>query len=468
MFIAEPQILLQKAQAAWDGFVNRAVAKYDTLDQKIGDTGSKFEKVSGRIGKAAQITNQLIDTGAKALAKYPELFGETGEAVAKALPDIKEATTQTGEWALAGAAIGSVVPGIGTGMGAIAGATASVALSAWDWYNGTKAAREEAEKVAALQDDEWDKTYKKYLAQQKEQADAQDKFTKDMAESFSKSIREGFEKNAEEREKAKGGFAAIKTELEEIVDLQKEWNDLIEALGEKPQIKEVITGLGRQKSAFDIALGSRSSEVTGDTAPELMGPASQELEDFSLAFDMDAVAQQRQEEYDKAVAQYEDYASMMLSITSELTSQIEENIAQGNGVFEGMGAAAEAGVASVLKQLSKMWGAKAIGELAEGLAALASPITAPTAGAHFASAAAFGAAAAATGFGGAVLAGDARRRGSQGAPDSAPASGLGGDSGTRQLAPIVINFQSTVPPTEREAQEAAAKVSSLLDKGARR
>jgi len=45
---------------------------------------------------------------------------------------------------------------------------------------------------------------------------------------------------------------------------------------------------------------------------------------------------------------------------------------------------------------------------------------------------------------------------------------MGGDSGTQQLGTIVVNFNSTVPATEREAQEAAAKLGAIMDKGARK
>jgi hypothetical protein len=44
------------------------------------------------------------------------------------------------------------------------------------------------------------------------------------------------------------------------------------------------------------------------------------------------------------------------------------------------------------------------------------------------------------------------------------ASGVtGSDSGTRDLRPIVINFDSTVPATEREAQEVADKLQGILN-----
>ncbi len=469
MFIAEPQILLDRAQKSWDGFVKGAVAKYDELDKKISSTGQSFEKISGRIGKATQVSNQLLGAGEKLLAKYPGHLGEYEEGIKKALPSLKETAAQTGEWALAGATIGSVIPGVGTAVGAMVGATASIALSVWDWASGTSEAADETERAAKAQDDVYKAALKRWELIKKERDDKYAETAKDLASAFSAGLKEaGF--GAEKVEKSLGN---TRVELEKVVDAQQEWNDLIDALGEKPQVKEVITGLGRQKSAFDVALGSRSSEITQDTAPELMGPASVQMEDFDAGFDIDQHEKDLKEKFDKDIALYQDYASTITAITSALTDQLAENIATGDNLFAHMGEAAVAGVAQVLKQLSKMWGAEALGELAQGIAALANPaaaaLTGETAAGHFAAAAAYGAAAAATGVGGALLGGAAKRHNTaRNAPDSAPASGMGGDSGTKQLATIVVNFSSTVPATEREAQEAAAKVNSLLDKGARK
>lgn len=476
MFIAEPQILLEKAQKAWDGFVKGAVAKYDTLDDKISKTGQSFEKVSGRIGKVSQVTNQLLDTGAKILAKYPDAFGETGAAVAKALPDIKEAATQAGEWALAGAALGSIIPGVGTAVGALAGGATSVALSIWDWADGSEEAADNIKRA----DDET-----KQLAKRWEEIKKKGEFSSlfvtessaQAASDFAAALKEGFFGANEEIDKTPPKMRAVVDEIDEATRAQLEFKKAIDDTIPLAQrlAAEIVSPLKSPSasplSAFDLIDRARSAAPTQESAPELFGPASINFEDFSMGIDIDEVEKQKQEKFDKDVAMYQEYASTITAITSSLTEQIQENIEAGDNLFAYMGEAAAAGVAQVLKQLSKMWSAEALGELARGLAALANPASlalGETAAGHFAAAAAYGAAAAATGVGGSVLGGAMNRRAAaRNAPDTAPASGMGGDSGTKQLAPIVVNFNSTVPMTERQAQEAAAEVNTLLQKGAR-
>jgi hypothetical protein len=122
----------------------------------------------------------------------------------------------------------------------------------------------------------------------------------------------------------------------------------------------------------------------------------------------------REMAYQQDIDMYAAYVSQISSITGELTATLEANIASGNNLFSGMGAAAERGVSQVLKALGKMWAAQAIGEIAAGIAALANPAAAAlkgeTAAGHFLAAAKFGAAAVAASVGGAVLGGDASRR----------------------------------------------------------
>ena len=173
-----------------------------------------------------------------------------------------------------------------------------------------------------------------------------------------------------------------------------------------------------------------------------------------------------------AIDKYSNYASLITSVTGSLTSQLEANVAAGEALFTGFGAAAEKGVSQVLKALGKEYSVKAIGEVAVGLAAIAASDY-KAAGAAFLSAAQFGLAATAAGVAGAVVGGDASRRDSArsesaggvsgGSAGSATDSGRISDPGPQSMTPVVINFNSSVPPTERGAQQQAAEVQKILD-----
>jgi hypothetical protein len=138
------------------------------------------------------------------------------------------------------------------------------------------------------------------------------------------------------------------------------------------------------------------------------------------------------------------YVGMVTGSLSAFTGALEQNIAAGEAALSGMGIAAEQAVAQVLRALSREWATKAIAELAAGWALLGTP-AAPMAATHFKSAALYGAAAAASGVGGAALAGDAGRRGRE--RDEAGGGGSGGgfgagvsaaDAGPTEQAPVIV------------------------------
>ena len=187
----------------------------------------------------------------------------------------------------------------------------------------------------------------------------------------------------------------------------------------------------------------------------------------------DARAKAEADEYSASVALYASYAGMVTNITGELTAQLEENIAAGNSLFDGMGLAAERGVSQTLKALGKLWGAKAIGEVAEGLADLAGG-NAPGALTHFASAAKYGVAAAAAGLGGAALGGDASARGdaadkekeAKGGGSSAGSGSNGGGgsnapAGPEVLSPIIVEFGSDVASAAAQLTNAANAATTM-------
>lgn len=175
---------------------------------------------------------------------------------------------------------------------------------------------------------------------------------------------------------------------------------------------------------------------------------------------------ERQKQLDEDIAAYTSYFNIIAGGLSEFTGQLEANIAAGNNLFADMGAAAESAVSQVLKALGRQWGLQAIAELAEAWALLGTPAAAK----HFRSAAGYGAAAVGAGVGGAVFGGLAGRAGREesnssggGASDGfASSSAARMDSGPQDLRPIVVNFDSTIPATEREAQQVADRLRKLM------
>ena len=202
--------------------------------------------------------------------------------------------------------------------------------------------------------------------------------------------------------------------IKAAIDQEAEWAEasdkfgaMVTASDEKwaaEQLK-IAEQLAKEEAALQKAMQAETQRIADETAT---------LQEQALA---------------ESVAQYEQYASIVAGIFGELSNQFEENIANNRGIFEGMGAAAEKGVGQALKALGKLWGAKAIGELAEGIAALTNPVTAAKAPGHFLAAAKYGAASIAAGVGGAALSGDASRR-SGGGDDGGGSSGGGSTSGT--------------------------------------
>lgn len=196
------------------------------------------------------------------------------------------------------------------------------------------------------------------------------------------------------------------------------------------------------------------------------------------------VAQEEREEHarkhqENLTAEYEKVFGYAANFLGNFTAAIEENISAEERAFKNFGLVAKQAVADVLKSLGKEWAAKAIAQFAQGFAFLAVGNPA-SAGASFASGAAYGVAAAAAGVGGAVISGrttaesnrrsneeqqrEERRRGGSG---NGVSSGFGnggrGEAGTVGTS-IILNMNGNIFPTtnERDAASFGASLVSAL------
>jgi hypothetical protein len=258
----------------------------------------------------------------------------------------------------------------------------------------------------------------------------------------------------------------------------------------KEDAESVSAWLAKTLAAKDESAPRRELErqagerTVGDTAPHLVGARNR---DDNKALGNPTITPEQaaatQAAYDESIQMYASYVSAFTAIGGELTAQLEANIAAGNGLFTGMGIAAEHGVSQVLKALGKMWAAQAIGEIASGIAAIANPAAAAlkgeTAAGHFLAAAKFGAAAVAAGIGGAVLGGDSTRRGNEAEDKQSGGAGGGSntgagsrfsDPGPREQSPIIVYLgggpgsTNILTATGEEAKaQGGAIVQDMLD-----
>ncbi len=206
--------------------------------------------------------------------------------------------------------------------------------------------------------------------------------------------------DAEYAQKKKKEAATLASDLERIQAEARE----TQTQNEEARLKSVADRL-----AFEAAESKRLYDLK----------KSLEEEDLANA----------QEVLEKRTQQLQAYGAVAQEVFSAIGAQLEKNIAEEEKLTKGLGIAIEAATGSVLKGLGRQFVVKGLGEVAEGIAASASVILAPTAPGHFAAAAAYGIAAGAAGVGGVLLSGDAGRRTNDIAEaEAAAASGSSGGS----------------------------------------
>jgi len=451
-----------------------------------------FIKGLDRAKVGAGLVTGALEKGAGILSKYPEIFGETGKGAEEVVKQLKTGAETTLSWATTGATLGSIFPGIGTAVGGIVGGLAGAASATYDWWRGTQDVADETEKISKLRKIEEDRL-KDENRKQKEAYDRvkkqwdEEREANDLSKQFASEFSAGIQKIAEDSEDTNKSWQGISKSTKEATETVSEWLDRTydQAIRARSEIealnKSVLDLLSNESARLGKIAGRegapRDVEGAGNRGigRDSLGDRPEDpMSDFNRK-QADVATQERERVLNERVAQYERYASLVTSITGELTDQLEENIAAGNALFTGFGLAAERGVAQVLKALAKEYSVKAIGEFAEGLALVTQN---PGAAAnHFASAAKFGAAATAAAIGGAVVGGDASRR--ERAEEGAGGGGGGAsstqnrfsDPGTQQLSTVVYMGGGPGSTTiyagesEREKQNARKKLTEILTVG---
>ena len=487
------KLLLDDAKKQFGTFTDELSRKTEGVRGKFAQVANEIDKakqLQGKIKDGVEVVNGALDAGSAILKRYPQYFGETGKAIADAVPKLKETVTQTGDWAVKGAMIGSVIPGIGTVTGAIAGATASIALSVWDWYNGTKSTSEEQAELNKqiaiankLKEEADKKAEQAYDRMKKEKQD----FSANLQKEFLSGIKETFEKSNQDPPTVK-----VKVRLTD----QNE-QDILESFArDMITLRNIAAGPSAEAPAFAGAAESfmgrkpktkNSGLQRPDIIPGLasMGAATAEIDPlkaaiqdlFGIITSEGSAAEQALNGVTSGLYRVGDaVAKGFGSAATGAVSDLFDAMAAGEKISEGLIKSFERRAAASLRAT----GSELIGDgIANEMRALAMAFI-PSQRANAAGLAIAGAAEIAEGIalGGAGVA-LGRRAGP--APSGGDGGSMGGgaggadsnrfsDPGPQQMAPIVVNFNSTVPATERGAQEQAAMIEKILasKKGGRR
>ena len=505
---ASLKVALEDANNQVSGFI-------ENTKKQMGKANEVVD-VFGDLAGKAQGFNTVLSAGVKVIDRFPGALGETGQWLQRNNEYLQEGVSQAAELGSAGAQVGALFGPVGSIVGGIAGGLAGAALAAWDWYDATKeikGTKIDIQKIiqdtnVAMQkgvDLAWE-----WVRARQAEADAfkaaQDALAREPAKEIEKTVAalrkeqdvlKGNLQALVDTQNATGLTAEQHAELSKItVDLTKVQDELQSRLNAAtPALREQAKAADEVTESVTVTIGSMEHLLhVLDAEGPLKGPGDdflgllakdiadankklRELEEDAGNLPPPIVGgKESTEKLDKAAAEYQSYLNIVSSGLSVFTAQLEENIATGEAALSGMGIAAERAVSQILKALGREWATKAISELAAGFAALSTPGFSFLAAGHFKSAGLYGAAAAAAGVGGAVAAGDAGRRGNAQAEGGGGASSGGGfgagvsaaDAGPQQLAPIVVNFDSTVPATEREAQQVADRLWSLMGRRERR
>lgn len=188
--------------------------------------------------------------------------------------------------------------------------------------------------------------------------------------------------------------------------------------------------------------------------------------------------ERRQKEAEDALSQAEQLLRPLEDVTLSIFDTMLENVALGKSAFADLGVAIRDSIFESLKAIGKEYAVKAIGETAQGLAALAigGPFGGMSASQHFAAAANYAAAAVAAGVGAAAIGAGSKAAIPGGGGGSASLGGAGGGgspslgaaangASNQPAAAVVVDFRGAMFPTSdlRAAQEFGAAVAGYID-----
>lgn len=286
--------------------------------------------------------------------------------------------------------------------------------------------------------------------------------------SLEKGTTQAQKKGLKDREKAEKESIKERNKLAEEDYLAKQRNErakldfFIELENERDRKTAEIIDLG-------IARRIKKEENLQDTFADLYRREIRLRE--NQAAQEEAAQAEKIKQLNALASEYKAILSPFADVLGSITGHILENLELGKSAFDGLAKAAARAISQTLKALGKEYAVKALGETAYGLASLAlGPIGGVSAADHFAAAATFGLAALAAGVGGAI-AGKAGREDAGAGGGRGASSGFSGGPGASQRtafetnvqAPIIVQFNSVIPPTERDAAQAGATVSRLIE-----
>ena len=453
----------RETAAKWKGVASNAIGIFGDLKDMFGMVGGAALGMSDNTFKAVEAAADLAEKGAMIGMSFGPLgaiIGGVSGALVSLAKDARDAKPALDELFKGREGLFST------------GAVGAGAEIIWDQIFGNTEDLDEKEKkvVAALKrkkeiDADVAESMKKSVEQKKLYAEMGDDFSGPVVTAnMDKQIknRQALAKlNEDEAKKQKD--AAVKAQEEEgkavVAQMKKDY-----AAKEK-EAKDYAAKWLKINEAFIVQANlERDAELAIKdeiyNAELRLFDLKDELRQQDLILTQEKLAAERAL-YEQNVASITAAIQTFGPLYSSLTDTISENITANQKAFSGLGAAAKKGVADVLKNLGHQWAIEGLGEAAKALAALGAGDL-KGAGFHGAAAVALGVAAAAAGVGSARL---GRTREGGASAGGGGSEGLGRSSTTspptQNLSPIVVNFNSTIPYTQREAQEAANRIADL-------
>jgi hypothetical protein len=463
--VAQYEIALKGAQQATENLAQQEAILAAEQDGNA-QAGSELSVVSGQLSLAREIQRKATEDLAAAekslaAAKEASLFldfalGQSATQTIKTLSEKYETLTKGDKFArLSAKELAAEVKKLDKAYNEAAASAKSLSEKSFlKGEGGTAAADAAKEAVSAFE--ELSKATAVLEAKQKSQT-AASKASTSATKNDTKNKEEAAKKALEVAQKTDEIVAKIEQgRADKKLAYQRRLRDQAQA----DYVAEIE--LQKKRAEEEIKLAEEIAKKRG------------EAEDYARKL----ANEKRQKEAEDALAQAEQLLRPLEDVTMSIFDTMLENVALGKNAFADLGVAIRDSIFESLKAIGKEYAVKAIGETAQGLAALAigGPFGAKSASEHFAAAANFAAAAVAAGVGAAAVgAGSKAAIPDGGGGGSASLGGVGGGSpslgaaangaSNQPTAAVVVDFRGAMFPTSdlRAAQEFGAAVAGYID-----
>lgn len=447
----------QEAQEQLDELQDSAAAGFKELG-KVAQEGLKLEKLKGAIDGVKRVVDKL-----------PEGFAGITKAE-------KETVKTTIEFADGGLKVGAAFGPLGAIIGGLAGGALGLLASAWQRDKqaaddaaeamrraaaATRDAQIAAEAYHAIRRDVIRDLAKLDAPEGRDIATVAVELTaareamrsagedlRDLNTQFGvndgllKSLQKDYDTAKAQVAALESEYGGLATKVTKATDAHKKEAEALEKLSAAARVLgqdllDLIDAAGgrdaRIKSLVDATVSEMQREQDeADKKRQAEAEQIRRFEDFRFEITADTerrlkairdeAAEASKKKLEETAASYQKALQPLAGVVGGIFAQITKNVEAGNKALAGVGKATRAAIGAELKELAKSWGAKALAELAAGLASLAVG-NLPGASNHFASSAGYGAAAAAAGVAGAVVS-----RGTGGSSASSPPP-AGADTG---------------------------------------